>query len=114
MGGGGQGTIKGTSGVESAARGTTASRVGDAAPSASRVSLVKVLAYLAHRQAVCEEAFARYEAKREAARSAGAREMYRNMAATERCASLEIRHVREVIAGEKADRDWKPKRGFPA
>lgn len=70
-----------------------------------RVSVAKVSAFLLRRADSIRSEMKHYEAK--ADRVPDQREFYVKMAATERCAWMEVQHLRDVICGDKHDPNWR-------
>jgi len=70
-----------------------------------RIYVRKVDAFLRRRADGIHQEIEHYEA--EAERLPDQREFYLKMAATERCAWMEVLHLRDVICGDKQDPNWK-------
>lgn len=62
-----------------------------------RISITKVRRIIEQRVKACDEAVERYVVAEDAATEADARAYHRQMAATERCARAELRHVLTLI-----------------
>lgn len=70
----------------------------------SRITVQRLDRFLAKRAEGIKAEMEHYMA--EAARVPSQRDYYERMAATERCAWMEVRHLRDVIVNGKQDPNW--------